>query len=191
MQQIDIVNIALTRLGMATITGMTEGSAEAAAAEKVWEVSLSSVLQEARWGFNVRRSALALCEENPAGYPYTHAYAAPSDLLQPYGIFTPDSTAYGRTPFIYEGGRIMTDVQDAVLIYGAYMDRVSAFSARFCDALAWRLAMELAGKLTQRASLLEYATTQYKAVLTGAKAVAGNAQHPGNNTICTYIRARG
>ena len=59
MHQIDIINLALTRMGQASVTSLTEGSAEAAAAAKVWDAALRSTLQEFRWGFNTRRAALS------------------------------------------------------------------------------------------------------------------------------------
>ena len=99
MHQIDIINLALTRMGQASVTSLTEGSAEAAAAAKVWDAALRSTLQEFRWGFNTRRAALPLKAERPAGAAYAYAYGAPVDLVRPYEIFQEDVTSDRPIPF--------------------------------------------------------------------------------------------
>ena len=63
MQKIDIINLALARLGQASIASLSEGSEEAAKASAVWEGALLTTLQACRWGFNVKREPLALLEE--------------------------------------------------------------------------------------------------------------------------------
>ena len=191
MHQIDIINLALTRMGQASVTSLTEGSAEAAAAAKVWDAALRSTLQEFRWGFNTRRAALPLKAERPAGAAYAYAYGAPVDLVRPYEIFQDDVTSDRPIPFLYEGGLIYTDQPSAVLIYGGLEESAAAFPPQFCDALAWRLAAELAGPLTQKTSLMEYAVNRYENGVARARASAGNAQRPRDDRIPGYIRARG
>ncbi len=191
MHQIDIINLALVRLGASSITSLTEGSTEAANASKVWTPALNSALQACRWGFNTRRQALALREEHPAGAAYAFAYGAPADLLQPYEIFQSDITKDRPIPFLHEGGLIYTDQPGAVLIYGAMTDSASDFSAQFCDALAWRIACDLAGPLTQKNSLMEYTFQRYEDSISQARAAAGNAQRPRDDKVPGYIRARG
>ena len=191
MHQIEIVNLALTRLGLPGVVSLTEESTEAAACAKVWDAAVRAALQEHRWGFNTRRQALALKEREPAGSAYGFAYSAPADLLQPYEIFQADVTRDRPVPFVYEGNLIFTDREGAILIYGAAVDHATAFSSQFCDALAWRVASEVAAPLTQKPSLMEYAVTRYQDSLARAKASAGNAQRPRNDKIPGYIRARG
>lgn len=191
MHQIDIINLALTRLGQSSVTSLTEGSTEAAAAAKVWDAALRAALQEFRWGFNTRRCALPLKAEKPVGAAYAYAYGAPADLAQPYEIFQEDVTRDRPIPFLYEGGLIYTDQPSAVLVYGAVEESAASFPPQFCDALAWRLASELAAPLTNKTSLMEYAANRYADSVARARASAGNAQRPRDDKIPGYIRARG
>ena len=191
MHQIEIVNLALTRLGLTSVTSLGEASAEASAAAKVWDAAVRAALQEHRWGFNTKRAALPLRMENPAGSTFLFRYGAPADLLQPYEIFQADVTQDRPIPFLFEGGDIYSDEAGAILIYGANAESAVSFSSQFCDALAWRLASELAAPLTQKTSLMEYAMGRYQDSVARAKASAGNAQRPRDEKIPSYIRARG
>lgn len=111
--------------------------------------------------------------------------------MRPYEIFQEDVTSDRPIPFLYEGGLIYTDQPSAVLIYGGLEESAAAFPPQFCDALAWRLAAELAGPLTQKTSLMEYAVNRYENGVARARASAGNAQRPRDDRIPGYIRARG
>lgn len=191
MHQIDIINLALTRLGQSSVTSLTEGSTEAASAARVWGAALRATLEEFRWGFNTRRAVLPLKAEKPMGAAYAYAYGVPADLVRPYEIFQEDVTCDRPIPFLYEGGLIYTDQPGAVLVYGALEESAEAFPPLFCDALAWRLASELAAPLTMKASLMEYASNRYELGIHRARTSAGNARHPRDDSIPGYIRARG
>ena len=190
MQKIDIVNLALARLGEPTINDLREGSEEAAKVHAVWDGALEATLQAYRWGFNVRRKALALQEENPAGYAYAYRYGAPAGMLQPYEIYTAQPEMGRPIPFLFEDQSIFTDEPDAILVYSVREDRCSLFTPAFRDALAWRLAGDLAMALTQRSDFAKLAQQNFNIAIDAAKAMSGNARKM-KRKVPRYIQARG
>lgn len=189
MQKIDIVNLALARLGQSSIASLTEGSEEAAKANAVWEGALLTTLQACRWGFNTNRQRLALQEIAPEGYPYQYRYAAPSGMLQPYEIVRP--LMVGEViPFIFENGSIYTNEPDAVLIYGERSEKVSSFPPSFQDALAWRICGDMAMALTQRPDMARTAEDMFQKAISNARALAGMSRAAERKTP-RYIQARG
>lgn len=189
MQKIDIINLALARLGQASIASLSEGSEEAAKANAVWEGALLTTLQACRWGFNTARQRLALLEEEPDGYPYQYRYAAPSGMLQPYEIVRPLMVGEA-IPFLFEQGSIYTNEPAAVLVYAERSDKVSAFPPSFQDALAWRIAGDMAMALTQRPDMAKLAEEMFQKAISNARALAGMARKA-ERTMPRYIQARG
>lgn len=191
MHKIDIINLALARLGQASIASLTEGSEEAAKAAAVWEGALLTTLQSCRWGFNVKREALALLEEEPAGYPFAYRYAAPSGMLQPYEVRSlGDNRGVNPAAYVYENGSIYTNTPVAVLVYSAMTDKVSSFTPAFQDALAWRIAGDMAMALTQRPDMAKLAEEMFQKAISSARALAGMARKEERRTP-RYIQARG
>lgn len=190
MQKIDIVNLALARLGQASIASLSEGSEEAAKASAMWDSALEVVLQSCRWGFNIRRMALALQEKDPKGSTYRFRYAQPADMLQAYEIFDGSPEEGHAIPFVVEDGSVFTDEAGAILIYGVREDRCSRFTPSFRDALAWRLCADLAVSLTQRADLARYAEQMFQNSLSRARALTGNGRRPKRVRMPQYIQAR-
>ena len=188
MQKIDLVNLALARLGQASIASLTEGSEEAAKANAVWEGALLTTLQACRWGFNTTRARLALMEENPEGYAYQYRYAAPAGMLQPYEIVRPLMVCEA-IPFLFEAGSIYTNEPDAVLVYAVRDDKVSHMPPSFQDALAWRIAGDMAMALTQRPDMAREAEQMFQKAISNARALAGMSRKAERRTP-RYIQAR-
>ena len=189
MQKIEIINLALSRLGSPTITDLKEGSDEASKAAAVWDSALESTLQAYRWGFNTGREALGLLEESPAGYPYRYRYNAPTSMLQAYEIFDETPELGKPIPFLYEDGCIFTDKENAVLVYAIRVNECSKFSPAFREALAWRLAGDMAMALTQRADFAKMCQQNFMQAIDTAKALAGNSRRAKRN-IPQYLQAR-
>ena len=189
MQKIDIVNLALARLGEPSISDMNEGSEEAAKVYAVWDGALEATLQAYRWGFNTKRQALGMIEENPAGYPYRYRYGAPDAMLQAYEIFD-ESPELGKVePFLLEDGCVFTDKENAVLVYAVRVDQCSQFTPAFREALSWRLVGDLAIALTQDSRLAGWAQQNFEKAIDAAKALAGTSRTAKRN-IPRYIQAR-
>jgi len=79
--QVQIVNLALGRLGARTITDINEPSPNAQKALGVWDSVFQEVLSERDWRFAKTRTQLQLSPWQPL-YGYAWAWALPADLLR-------------------------------------------------------------------------------------------------------------
>lgn len=149
MTKVEICNLALGRIGRkASITSLSENSAEAKACARVWDVTRQSLLREFTWGFSRKVSLLALSTETVPGWEYLYAY--PSDCLQALRIFNAAGAEYKgeqeKWDIITVGNStfIACDVDTAYLEYTCDKADASDWTSQFVDCLAWKLAFELA-----------------------------------------------
>lgn len=150
--QVDIVNLALTRLGVRTITSteIEEQSNEPARrAAAVWNLVRQSVLRDHAWGFALKSSALSEAESDAVVPNWSHIYLYPSDCLRAWTLF--NSTFTSPQPFekLLDGDHLIIacNLPDAVLRYSTDVEDTSLWDAAYVDAFAWRLAAELAKPL--------------------------------------------
>jgi len=191
--QVTIINLALTRLGQATISSVDEASTEASTALTIYDTVLRAVLQDHAWSFNTRRLPLALLDVNTFGTGFSLAYAIPSDCLQVYEIWneaaSSDIGVAQRTPFIEENNILYTNKPHAILVYGAYEPAANAYSPLFVDAFAFRLAAELSIPLSQRSSMFDTMMSSYQEVVHNAKFKNATRAVPSVH-VPAYIKAR-
>lgn len=195
--QISVVNIALSRLRMATINAIDDPLEEARQSRLHWAVARDSVLREADWNFARRRRALALYAEEPIGWAYAYAY--PSDCVKARRLLDSDGNpdARGR-PYPFEAGRtedgshrsINSDMATAVLEYTARVDTASEFDPLFVDALAWRLAAEIAMALRGESAAWNSAMQAYAITLGRAMAADANEGFAPNENLGDFVNAR-
>jgi hypothetical protein len=167
----DICNMALVRVGAKTITNITDDSAEAKALNKVYEISLRSALSETCWNFAVKRKLLATADTTFDWYftNETYIYARPSDCIR---IFeTNSSTAVWRL----EGSYILSDTSGLGIKYVYFLDEASRYPIAFVDALADRLAADIAFLIAGSKTLASEMLEKYEKISL-QKALAENAQ---------------
>ncbi len=87
--QTAICNLALDAIGArATISDLTEGSAESAACLRQYQPALEATLQAAHWNFARKQATLTLLKDgtltppDTVPTPWLYEYAQPSDMLQ-------------------------------------------------------------------------------------------------------------
>ncbi|MCW1985073.1 UNVERIFIED_ORG: hypothetical protein M2348_000784 [Sphingomonas sp. R1F5B] len=130
-QLIDICNRALAQIAAGQIADFAEGSIEAREANRFAKPLLAELAEWAPWPWARARIALAeIANDRPA--EWLHAYAAPTNLSQPLAVRAVEDDAAtlpagGAFPFplqdaaplafLYEAGRIYTNVANATLVY--------------------------------------------------------------------------
>lgn len=187
--QVAIINLALIRLGQATITSVDEPSSEASTAITIYDAVLRSVLQDHAWAFNTRRVSMARLDVPTLGTGFSAAYAIPNDCLQVYEIWQDGSYEGQRIPFLEENNILYTDKKHPILVYGAYEPVAYKYSSLFVDALAFRLAAELSIPLSQRSSMFDKMMSSYQEVLQNAKFKSATTTVPPVH-VSPYIKAR-
>ena len=149
--QVDIINLALTRLGVRTITlaELTEQSSEPARrAVVVWDLVRQAVLRDHAWGFALKNSVLTDAQGD-AVPSWQYMYLYPPDCLRAWSLIS--ATVINPQPFekLLDGDRlvIVCNLPDAVLRYTTDVEDTALWDAVYVDAFAWRLAAELAKPL--------------------------------------------
>jgi hypothetical protein len=191
---ISICNMALARIGQGKqITSLTESSQAAATSSVFFDQVRDEVLVEFPWPFALRRVTLAVVEEDPND-DWAFAYRRPTDCMTARRVLS--GLSRNARPLTWEpggdasGGLIFTDYDAAALEYIARVETPALFPAKFVNALAWRLAEELASVLQESTSFADVARRKYQEALSQAKVHAANEGVPDPEGDGTFIDAR-
>lgn len=193
---VQICNKALLRIGHRQLIGdLGENTAEAQACNTLYPLSRDEVLAELPWRFASYRSVLALLTTTRNGWAF--AYSLPADCVAPRrlwdGLRNPGKGQ--RIPFDVEGdatsgGILLTDQPAAELIYTALIEDVPRFPPLFVDALAWKLAADLALGVTVKPQVGMAMAQQYTRALARAAASDANQGQADVPPDAEHIRAR-
>lgn len=162
--EVEICNAALINLGESTITALTEDSKAARLCNQRYAPLRDAVLRDAKWNFSLERVALALLVASPA-FGYSNQFQLPSDLLR---FLTTDDDLNEHK---IEGGKLLTDAGAISILYIKRVTDPNEFDSAFVEALAARIAMDLAIPLVDDKGLLDRMTTLYKEKLGDAKSM--------------------
>lgn len=164
---VDICNRALTKLGAARITSLSDDSEAARACNSMYEFVRDAEFRSHPWNFAIKRAQIAEDTDAPA-FGYETAYTVPSDFIR---LLPPDP--YYNDPDTIrqvEGRRILTDETGALDI--RYIYRVTdpnEYDPLFVEMLASRLAMELCETITQSNTKYQAAQNDYLRALREAR----------------------
>jgi len=202
--EVDICNLALGHLGdKATVASLDppEGSAQAEHCARFYPVARDALLEIHEWDFATKRALLSELENTWDMWQY--AYAKPSDCLRVLavlqteatsdysmtssptytaeGIVTERATGYAPQEFACEidatgNSIILTNQEDAVVRYTAFVTDTTRFSPLFISTLSWHLAALLAGPILKGdAGRAEAKRCEQMASLWLAKATASDS----------------
>jgi hypothetical protein len=147
---LDIANRALQKVGAARISSFDEGTREANAVKACYDIVRDAELSTNMWTFSIKRVELAPSSTTPA-FGRTYQYDLPADYLRkaPYDPQVMDTP----NDYLYEGRQLLTDEPGPLeLRYVSKDVPPEHYDPLFAEALAARLAMEIASELTQSES---------------------------------------
>jgi hypothetical protein len=166
--EVDIANLALSHLGdSATVASLypPEGSPQAERCARFYPLARDVMQEDFVWTFCKRRKQLAQVANWESG-KWLFAYAAPAEMMRPLSISDPAASSdqvsmtglqegalfevEARNTGQVEGRQtaqilILTNQPDAELVYTVKVSDTTKFSAKFVEALSWRLASMLSG----------------------------------------------
>lgn len=192
MNQVELCNLALGRIGVGASNPIqsltTDTSEEARACARVFAPAMQQVLRApgADWAFCRKARALEPVSQTVPGWAYVYAY--PVDCLRIQALSDsqtdPFRTAVRAQRIAYklmaatsgEAVVIATDQPDAWAWYTRDATNPHFGDALFQDALAWRIAMEVALGLKADPRLATFARESYSFVLSQAGASAANEE---------------
>ena len=165
---IQVANRALTKLGSARITSLSDDVKAARSISSCFEDLRDDELRAHRWQFAMKRTTLAALSDAPA-FGYNYQYALPSDFLRSDMVHDRFPAAildnYIDAEYLewtLEGNVILTDIGAPLkLRYVAQITDPTQWDENFREALASRVAMEIAEDLTQSESKKASAAKDY------------------------------
>lgn len=178
----EVANLALGLVGHRQfIDSLNESTTEAQVAKLYWAQVRNRLLADYRWRFATKRQVLALTTSEREGWGY--CYAAPADMLVPHAIqpATRNPSLDESIPFAWElndsddGMLVLTDQEEAVLIYTREVTTVALYPPHFVDALAAALAVRFAGALPVKPQLMPALEQQAQRALLTAAAIDANS----------------
>lgn len=137
---VEIINIALSRLGESPIQSLDEGSVPANAAKLHYDTERRATLRSYPWNFALKQATLAELEVDAVDF--RHAFALPADSLRVVRVWASDT----RQPLRYtvRGGTLFADSGSVTVEYVADIKDAHLYDPKFVEALSYRLASALA-----------------------------------------------
>lgn len=174
---LEIANLALAKLGSPAISAFTEPTAEGRTVNRIYQNVVDAVLRSHHWGFANARVVGAEVDVPTAHAHRAYAYAWPIGCAMVRSITVPEDTPQAPLDFEvvvdnslgFERKLILCDADEVIVHYSKKLDDVSLYDAIYVDALASRLAAELAIPLTKNAQLRQTFMNEYEYWLGKAK----------------------
>lgn len=214
--EVDFCNMALSHVGSDAVVAAIDppdGSVEAGHCARFYPIARAELIEQHAWGFARRRVALAAVT-NPSTV-WAFAYALPSPCLKPLrvlnsntlslsGFFPPISpfvTASelavfderGSADYDIENGVLLTNEEDAVLLYLVDVIDTSRWPPGFGVSFSYLLASFLAGPIIKGRDGAETAKTLRQVAMNArgaASALDANSASEPANAMPDSIRAR-
>lgn len=175
--QVNIINMALARLGAAPIADVTEVNKPGARAGQLfYRITVSEVMAAYDWSSAVVREQLTIVpDETAPGVPnpernlftgYQLQYYAPQAprAIRVLHLFTFHADAYQRsdTPFKIEGDYLYTNLEDAGLVYiGDYSANTGRLDPFVIELIVLRLAARMAYTITSSQQMTNQLMQEY------------------------------
>lgn len=141
-----LCNRALALIGEEPVLSLSDDAEPARRCALLYPETRDAVLRAHPWNAATARTALAPLAEAPA-FGFAAQYRLPFDCLRVLGM------ADRRSRFRVEGRRLLTDADDAAIVYVRRLADPAAFDALLADAVAARLAHDMAYALAGSAAL--------------------------------------
>lgn len=166
-----LCNKALTLVGANPIVNITEDTNNARIINRVYEISLRSILSETKWNFATRRKLLTLSADSLEWYHTGEAYvySRPNEVIRIFGTNDDDAT------WREEGDYIISDTQGLGISYVMYLDDPNKYPSSFIDAFIDKLCSDIAYMIVNSATLGDTFIKKYETISL-AKATSENAQ---------------
>ncbi len=172
--EVSICNQALSWLGANLITSLDDDSIEASLCKTNYAALRDAVMEDVPWTFATLRAMLTPETETPA-YGYAQQFLIPSRFLRILEVRTNANQANGATVFDFrvEGDKILCN---AKVIYVKVIQQITApekFSSSFVQALAARIATDIALPVTNSVDMMKTMFSLYQQKLSDAATLDG------------------
>ncbi len=194
--KIEIINRALSKLGDMRLSSLDDENKAAALAASLFDLVLEAEIAAHSWNFAKTRSRLPALATSPS-FGWSWQYLIPTDCLRvlmagPWPEAVLSNYINGETrPFVIEGEHILTNHGPALdLLYLRRITDYNLFPPTFSEALAAKLAVEMAESLTGSNTKRELAWKEYERAITLARRTNAIGLPPQAITDDTWLLAR-
>lgn len=185
---VSICNRALDLLGADPITSLEDGSKAANLCQRNFEPSADSVLRLYPWNAALRRARLPALSEPPAwGYRYQYQLPQGPEPAFCLRLLEIDNGSDYRI----EGRRVLADYAAPLdILYIGRVTDTATFDPLLAEAVAAKLAVYLAGNLTESGSRIEAARSYLRDILAQAKAIDTQEGGAASLVVDAWLQAR-
>ncbi len=145
---VEICNVALTRVDRKRITDLLDGSTSANDCSSLFSPTRHELLRGHDWNFARGRQKLAQLTAAPV-YEFDYAYQLPTDWLATRSVHD-NEDGVGSPAYRIEGQTILSSADDIYLTYTKDLSDAAAMPADFRSLFSYRLAEQLAKTTTVR-----------------------------------------
>jgi len=175
--KVEIVNIALARLGESPIQSLDEGTVPANMAKVFYDPARRSALRDFPWNFALATRRLARLSEAPSDFLF--AFSLPADCLKSVRLRREGVSDFVNTQqlrYVVRGGQVLTNEEAVTLEYVADVQDTSLFDDKFIEAMTYKLASELAMPVKGSVELMANYANIYSAKMTQAAALSAGEE---------------
>ena len=191
--EIEIINVALRKIGAETIDARTDGSANAEKVDDIYDEVRDALLRSHPWNFATKRQKLARLSTAPT-FGFDYAYGVPSDWLRTISVHDNDagvSTMNYRMEQVANQRCIVADAEDCYMRYVAQVTDPNLMAADFRRALIVNLAMDLALPIASSNVMMKAMTEEFGPVLAKAKSTDAMGGFPEPRPRGSWADSRG
>ena len=181
MDKTGIANLALSNLGEARIQSLTENSARARACSARIDGVLETVLRMAVWNSALERKLLTQIDAPLFGWNYT--FQLPSDCIKVVEV-EPVSK------FHVEKRNILSNETTLYLLYIATPTDTNNLDSLLAEAIAMKLAVEVAETLTSKEGLKQEMAQKYFLALQEARSANSRDKTPEHRERSSWLDAK-
>jgi len=169
--KVSICNMALSRLGAATITSLTDGTQESKLCNTFFDLVADRVMMQGTWSSTVKRATLARTTNTPT-FGFTFEYQLPVDPKSLKVLNVSEETD-GSIDYVVEGDKILTDESTLKIRYIAQLTDTEDWDPMLTEAVELLLAAYLALPITGQAPIAEKMKQEYFSFLNNNLAIDG------------------
>ena len=181
MDKTGIANLALSNLGEARIQNLTENSSRARACSARIEAVIETVLRMNVWNSALERKLLTQVDAPIFGWNYT--YQLPSDCIKVVEV-EPVSK------FQVEKKNILSNETSLYLLYVATPTDINNLDSLLSEAIAMKLAVEIAETLTSKEGLKNEMSQKYFIALQEARSANSRDKTPDHRERSSWLDAK-
>ena len=181
MDKTGIANLALSNLGEARIQNLTENSSRARACSARIEGCMETVLRMNVWNSALERKLLTQIGSPVFGWNYT--YQLPADCIKVVEV-EPVSR------FMVERKNILSNETSLYLLYVAKPTDTNNLDILLSEAIAMKLAVEIAESLTSKEGLKSEMAQKYFLAVQEARSANSRDKTPEHRERSSYLDAK-